>query len=264
MLSYCHLTEMDFPYVLIANLLRLRLGQKYDINPFRDLAKPISKKKQLVKVIPPSPGSKIVRIKQLADKAGLPDIGICVESIYDNEIRNAVYHSDYALTSSEFRIVAGTRLSMKKKYFTSVVEVDELNEIFIDAFALYSALFALYKRCRQSFTDFKGAFLPFDFHYKGVLQLLFDDDEGLVGFRVYWPNATIGEYRRGKAGCHGTNLTFSPDGSINFFVGLYASKPGQFSPLVEFDASPTYASVPGTSEIPHWPADLRPYKLVAA
>jgi len=34
LLSYCHLTEMDLPYALVANLLRLRLGKKYDINPF--------------------------------------------------------------------------------------------------------------------------------------------------------------------------------------------------------------------------------------
>lgn len=34
LLSYCHVTEMDLPYVLVANLLRVRLGKKYAINPF--------------------------------------------------------------------------------------------------------------------------------------------------------------------------------------------------------------------------------------
>ena len=38
LLSYCHVTEMDLPYVLVVNLLRVRLGKKYDISPFRDLA----------------------------------------------------------------------------------------------------------------------------------------------------------------------------------------------------------------------------------
>jgi hypothetical protein len=250
----------------MANLLRLRLGKKYDIDPFRDLGRPTSRKgkKSSVKIIPPSPGAKIGRIKQLAEAAHLPDIGTAVESIYDNEIRNAVYHSDYTLTNREFRIVAGTRLSRKKKYFTPVVEFDELNELFVDAFAFYSALFALYKRCRKSFGDFDRAFLPYDGHYKGTLQLVLDEEDGIVGFRVYWPNESVGQYARTRAGCHGINLSFDRDGSINFFVGIYASKPGTFSPLVEANAEPRYATVPGTSLRPHWPEDLKPYKLPAS
>jgi len=263
LLSYSHITEMDLPYSLIANLLRLRIGKKYDMDPFRDLGRPVPKKKRHLfgKIIPPSPGAKILRIKQLSGQAHLPEVGSAVESIYDNEIRNAVYHSDYTLTDREFRIVAGTRLSRKRNCFTPVVEIDELNELFVNAFAFYSALFALYERCRKSFGDFKNAFLPYDGHYKGVLQLLFDEEDRLMGYRVYWPNQTVGEYRRGRSGCGGSNFTFDPDGSINFFVGLYASNPGAFSPLVESNAEPSYALVPGTTLRPHWPEDLRPYKL---
>ena len=33
LISYSHVLEMDFPYELIANLLRLRLNLKYDIDP---------------------------------------------------------------------------------------------------------------------------------------------------------------------------------------------------------------------------------------
>ena len=33
LISYCHITEMNFPYDLIANLLRLHLGLKYHTNP---------------------------------------------------------------------------------------------------------------------------------------------------------------------------------------------------------------------------------------
>jgi hypothetical protein len=38
LLSYCHITEMDLPYVLLANLLRLRLGRKYSMSPFSPTA----------------------------------------------------------------------------------------------------------------------------------------------------------------------------------------------------------------------------------
>ena len=34
LISYCHVLEMDFPYELLANLLRLRLNLKYAMNPF--------------------------------------------------------------------------------------------------------------------------------------------------------------------------------------------------------------------------------------
>src|SRR5271157_59464 len=44
LISYCHATEMDLPYFLLVNLLRVRLGRKYDIVPFSDLGRPIGKK----------------------------------------------------------------------------------------------------------------------------------------------------------------------------------------------------------------------------
>jgi hypothetical protein len=82
LLSCCHVTEMDLSYVVLANLLRLRLGQKYDINPFADLAKPIGKKTGLLqKMKPPSPGQKIKRINELAEKAGMPRIGEALAEI---------------------------------------------------------------------------------------------------------------------------------------------------------------------------------------
>ena len=182
LLSYCHLTEMDLPYALVANLLSVRLGKKYNVSPFRDLAVPARRRKERLfpKLIAPSPGKKILRIKELSQAAKLPKIGAAFEEIYDNEIRNSVYHSDYTLTNKEFRMLSGHRLSKKKRHFSQVVQLNELNELITDAFAFYSALFALYDRCRASFTDFTDAFLPYDGHYKGILQLLFDEEKRLI------------------------------------------------------------------------------------
>jgi hypothetical protein len=33
-----------------------------------------------------------------------------------------------------------------------------------------------------------------------------------MGFRVYWPNGTCGEYARTRDACTGFNLSFDPDG----------------------------------------------------
>jgi len=263
LLSYCHLTEMDFPYKLLANLLRLRLGGKYDLEPFRDLCTPIGEKGAgaIQKARPPSPGRKINRIKQLAGEAKLPGLGEALDSIYDRVIRNAVYHSDYALSTGEVRLLGSFRKSRKRQFTSQVVEWDELEEMLTDTFAFYTAFFSLFERCRKSFGDFVCAFIPFDGHYKGILQLLFDSENRLTGFRVYWPNNSLSEYMRIGSASNGVNLHFDPDGSINFMVGLYASKPGRFSPLVEHDGLPVYREVPGTTIRPHWPDDLKIYKL---
>jgi hypothetical protein len=264
LLSYCHVTEMNLPYALLANLLGLRLDRKYNMDPFSDLTRFAGKKRSSrSRTIPilPSPGKKIERIVELSQKANFPAVGSVFKTIYDSAVKNAVYHSDYALTNRELRLLAGSRLSKKVGIYTAIVELDELNSLVVETFAFYRALFALYERCRKSFGDFENAFLPYDGHYKGVLQLVFDDESVLAGFRIYWPNESVSEYSRTKSGCTGTNLEFEADGSINFKVGLYASRPGAFSPLVEDGVQPSYAPIPGTTSRPHWPVDSKVYKL---
>jgi hypothetical protein len=152
------------------------------------------------------------------------------------------------------------RYSKKEHCNTQTVPFEELLELINGAFAFYSALLVLYKRALTLVKDFKNAFLPFDSHYKGLLELVFEADS-LIGFRAYWPNGMLSEYTRTSTGCTAQNISFNPDGSINFFVGLYASKRGAFSPLVEQDAEPIYAARPGTDIHPYWPAVLKTYKL---
>jgi hypothetical protein len=263
LLSYCHLTEMDLPYALIANLLRNRIGRKYDTEPFLDLIPPPGKnaKRRVRHMRPPSPTTKIGRVKGLAGEAGLPAIGEAFDCFYDGIIRNAVSHSDYILADGELRLTKANRPSRGRGYASPLVEWDELIRLVTDTFAFYNALFALYERCRKSFGDFKNAFLPFDADYKGLLQLVFDEEQRVVGFRAYWPNGSLSEYTRSKKGSTALNLDFDADRSINFMVGEYASKPGSFSPLVEHDGAPFYAEIPGTTLRPYWPTDRRTYKI---
>jgi hypothetical protein len=77
--------------------------------------------------------------------------------------------------------------------------------------------------------------------------------------KIHWPNGSHSEFSRTEAGCVGKNITFDADGSINFFVGMYAVKPGTFSPLVEFNSQPNYPCCPGTEFRPHWPNPLGAY-----
>jgi hypothetical protein len=175
--------------------------------------------------------------------------------------KNPKYLHELSSRKFEELVAELFRLSKKKNVITPVIEFDELDDVLTNAFAFYSALFTLYDRCRRSFGGFKNAFIPYDVHYKGLLELMFDEEDRLIGYRVYWPNNHYSEYHRTKEGCNGLNISFDPDGSINFFVGLYASKRGAFSPLVEESAEPIYPCRPGTDLRPHWPDPLKPYRL---
>jgi hypothetical protein len=241
----------------------MKLKKKYLMNPFADLVIPIKRKKAVVALKRPSPNAKIRRIVELATAAGMPIIPAAIAEIYDNVIRNAVYHSDYTVHEGQMRLMSDHRLSKKDRHYTPVVEFDELEELFTNAFAFSSALFQLYERCRGVlFNDFKNTFMPFDSHYKGLMEFVFDDADRLCGYRTYWPNGSYSEYSRTDNGCTALNLVFKGD-EVDFMVGLYASNPGSFSPLVERDAAPIYAARPGTEVRPHWPEDRKCYKLPA-
>lgn len=261
LIAYCHAIEMNFPYELLANLLRLRLGLKYSIDPLSHLDRPVEKKKVVQDIIPASPEKKIKEIEDLAAKAGLPEVGTALRSIYSPTIRNAVYHSDYALHGESMRLLSSYFLSRKSGEHTPIITFEELTEITNGAFAFHSALFALWKRSRNTFTDFRERFLPYDPQYKGILEFTFDGDT-LTGFRTYWPNGTVGGCCRALDGqSNAQNIFFNPDGSINFMVGTLASKPGSFSPCVEDGEEPVYATVPDTEKRPYWPDKPQPYKL---
>jgi len=261
LISYCHLTEVDFFYELIFNLLRVWCGERFLMTPFRDLAKPMKQKSGLFqKYLPPSPGKKIGRIREWAQKAGLPDLNAVWDEIHYGDIRNSVFHADYTLTTTEFRMMKG-RYSPSKGYLTPVVPLNDLQTIFTRTFAFYSALLAHHRRARMAFADFKDKALPYDLHYKGLVEFLFDGD-AVSGVRVYWPNGNISELNRTEQGSTCLNFVPEDDDSINFMVGLYASHPGSFSPLVECGAEPVYTAAVGRVKAPYWPEPLGPISLV--
>jgi hypothetical protein len=251
LLSYCHLTEADFFYHVLANLARLRAGDKYNMVPFFDL-----RRQRKNRSIPPSLSSKIQRVNDLAAKVGV-DMKSVFDEIYFKDIRNSVFHADYTLTDTDFRMLDGLYKG-SKGYLSHSVTFSELDSILRRSFAFYSAVMALHRRARRQLLGLRNKLLPYDGHYKGLLELLFEDDL-LCGFRTYWPNGSNSEFTRTQAGCWGVNTTFDKNGSINFMVGLYASKPGPFSPLVEHDGAPKYTPAQGRTKVPFWPGDLNAY-----
>ena len=131
-IAYSHMIEMSVPYELLANLLRLRLGVKYSIQPLAHLNKIRDTKVNGVatkRVVHASPIAKIKEIDKLATKAGIPQVGEALKGIYNSTIRNAVYHSDYAIHNGSFRLLSGFHYSKKEKCNTPLITFDELGEI---------------------------------------------------------------------------------------------------------------------------------------
>jgi hypothetical protein len=75
------------------------------------------------------------------------------------------------------------------------------------------------------------------------------------GFKVHWPNASASIYRRTTEGIEMTNCSLDmKNANIQMFVGLYARRPGTFSPLVEIDALPIYTPLEGNNAELMWPS----------
>jgi hypothetical protein len=253
LLMYCHVTEADFFYHSLANVLRIDHGSKYSIDPFLDLWT-IRKNQR----IPPPLGKKIKRVSDLA-AAKHPGVTNLIDRVYFKDIRNSVFHADYTLTDEQFRMRHGLYTSASGTS-SMTIPLDELNSIIRRGLTFYSSIMTLHARARRQFSGLRNTILPFDSHYKGLLEFLFENDS-LCGFRTYWPNGSMSDFIRNADGCRGQNIYFDDDDSINFMVGLYATKRGAFSPLVEHDSTPQYPAMAGRTEVLHWPADRRPYTV---
>jgi len=261
LLAYCHLTEVDFFYTLLVNLLRVRFGEQWAFAPFADLGRPIKTRKGIDqgKRVPASPNKKIERLHEYATKAGLPEVSVALREIYISDVRTAVFHADYALSDSEFHMVKGYYPS-PKGYLTRDMPIPELLGLVDRSFAFYYALLNRYQLARGKLTHLKNKAFPFDLRLKGLIEFLFEDDL-VCGFRVYWPNQQQAQFTRTTNGSHALNVRPELQGGLNINVGIYATNPGAFSPLVENGQPPVYTPAPGRTMPPWWPGDSEPVNL---
>lgn len=94
---YGHIIEASEPYHILANLLRVAAGNRYLVDNFPN-------KKRGNSLKPISPGEKIKLIKNLSRKASLESNISPLTDIYNRELRNAIFHSDFTLYDNDFRI----------------------------------------------------------------------------------------------------------------------------------------------------------------
>lgn len=246
LLMYSHIVEMDAPYEVLTNLLRFRLGKGYSPNPYYMFLN--SKGRKQFKRSGIYPHQKIKIIKELSSEAGIPEVGAIFDGFYDSKLRNAISHSDYILTDDQFRVRNGTG-----SVGAYSIPLDNLNETVTKAKQFISVIFGLDRSAREMWGERKHEAIAYDPVYKGLIEILVDDENLMCGFKVHWPNNSESVYRRTKGGIEMTNCMLDlKNARVEFMVGLYARKAGEFSPLVEVGSEPAYTPIEETGEIPIW------------
>ena len=249
LLFYSHVVEMDAPYEVLTNLLRFRLGRGYSPNPFHEFLTERDKKSFGKRSI--STGRKIEIIQEMATEAGLLEIAPIFGDFYNNQLRNAVGHSDYILATADFR--SRGSISRKKAFR---IPYSQLDGIICAARAFIAAFFQVELLARQVWGQIKHQAVPYDPHYKGLMEVLVDAQDVMCGFRVHWPNGSECTCRRTEDGIEMINCYFDKkDKTIGLFVNQYAQKRSEFSPLVERGTEPVYSKLKGCDVIPTWPTD---------
>lgn len=262
LVSYAHTVECDAPYDILANLCRVRAGQNASILPFWDESEYQRRErkaannpgKRLDESRPPSPSAKIRLIKELAQRAGVPQVGSLFDDFYFPVIRNAINHSDYIIHGDEFRMRKGRLMTDDAKPFESpVVPIQRLQAIIDNTYAFYNAFFTMHRQARSSFSAMKGKAIPYDYSLKGLLEFLLDDDGLLCGWKVHWPNETESYYLRTSDGSQPMNIHAHIDEPMEMFVGEYHKYHSPFSRLVARGEQPVYTSLEGSTEPLQWP-----------
>lgn len=92
--TWGHVIEAAEPYELLRNLLEVAVGGRFHVEWFPDAAGGR----------PQHPLDKINQIDAAAKRAGLADVGVPLREIWDRDLRNAVFHADYALYGGEVNL----------------------------------------------------------------------------------------------------------------------------------------------------------------
>lgn len=207
LLIYCHTVELSVPYHIFFNLLRCVQHSTYVPFPFPGT--PI--KRKLFGVKPQTPAQKIRALRTECEKVKETDLVDKIDTFYDDEIRNAFYHSDYVLTDTEFRICEG---GLPKS-----VSFSDLSEKLARCFAFYQAFFDIYKKIRLAFLSGKKYYRMPNFE---VCEILTNKKQGLIGFRIHFSNGSSAFFERRKERVTGINVMLEND-HINFFCGNLAT-----------------------------------------
>jgi len=174
LLTYCHITEIDTVYDMLANILRTIKGDRCSMTPFIDYA-------DFTKKTVNSPKQKIEALKEMEMELGFESLGRIFDGFFEDEIRNAFYHSDYTIYGSEFRY----RKRFNKMRLATSFPLEDLTQKIQDCIKFYLTFMRLYDDHRKSYQEpkiIRGRFAS-DGGWLDC-ELIIREGIGVTGFRT--------------------------------------------------------------------------------
>lgn len=180
LLLYAHIVEASEPYEILANLINICEGKRFNADNFPDH----QGKNNYTR--PQSPSEKIRTLDSMASKIGMSDSIYPLKDVFDKDLRNAIFHSDYSLYMGEVRI--------KKPIKT--YPNHEIIRIMNKGLAYFNALLTLFMGSIRSYD--KPQIIPihkgFGGHPDEKSITIIRKNYGLAGLKDNW---TIEQLRKG-------------------------------------------------------------------
>ncbi len=181
LMLYCHITEADSIYIIIDNLLSTIGGKRCNINPFSDLYRP--KNKMRIYQFPPSSKSIIKMLKEHAELLNKKELIDIIDSMFNDQLRNAFFHSDYILYKDEMR-------SRNAWFLTNAgisshsINLSEVESQICKGTDFYQAFIKTYLNKVFKYKENKMIKGRFGRNGEEVpIEILADKERGLYGFR---------------------------------------------------------------------------------
>lgn len=175
---YGLILEASYPYDLLCNLLRIISGDRYSAFCFPDIKNNKSGRSR-----PMFASEKLNKIMGLAKKQGLETNLEFLARIFDKELRNAVFHSDYCLYNDELRIPRSS----------TVYKVDDVMSIINKTVAYYEVIVRLVKIYKASYEQPKiiDPHLDFNGDPDEKIIVMIRKGTGAIGLKSNWTQEEI-------------------------------------------------------------------------
>jgi hypothetical protein len=206
LLMYCQAVEMSAVHSMLANLLRILVDQPYHMAPLDSLGRP--DKKRQYKWYPPSAKVKWRKIKGMAEHATRFEVIRLIDTFYNDAIRNAFSHSDYIITTTEFR--------WTEDGVVGHMPLEQVGNLIANSFSFFGVFLAVRDRWLKI-----AASQPRYHKWPNyeVLELLQDQNRKLNGFRIHFSNSYSARFLRTAQGVDFSNFTFQNDGTFGLMLG---------------------------------------------
>lgn len=180
LLLYGLILEASYPYEIIYNLFKVISGDRYSAFCFPDI-----KLGNRGKTRPMTASEKIQKIKEIAKKLNFENNISFFDDIFNKQLRNAIFHSDYCLYADEIRTQKPT----------GIYKVEYLMEKINKTLAYYETLINLVKMHKSSYKEAEiiDVHSQFSNDPKEKAVVMIRKNAGVIGLKDNWTKEQISQ-----------------------------------------------------------------------